>query len=184
MEINSEFDIPLETLSRVGVHEFSFDLDDAFFASFESGLLAAGEFKSTIEIERVRNQFNLLVRANGKAVVECDRCLDPFPLPIEVEEEIVIKYDAEKPREEVEVVYVPIGTEFFNVSKLIYDVIGVALPMSRFHEDAGLECNPKMMQYLANSQPEPATEEDENNQELPEDSPWSALRDFKDSENK
>lgn len=184
MEIRSEFDIPLETLTRGGVHRFSFDLDDAFFASFESGLLATGEFKATIEIERIRSQYNLSVRASGKAVVECDRCLDPFQLPIELAEEIVIKYDSEKPREEVEVIYVPIGTEFFNVSKLIYDFIGVSLPMSRVHEDAGLGCNPEMMQYLVASQPEPTIEEDEDQQDLPEDSPWNALRDFKDSENK
>ncbi len=184
MEIRSEFYIPLETLARDGVHTFSYDLDDAFFASFESGLLAAGEFKATVEIERIRSQFNLLVRANGTAVVECDRCLDPFSLPLIVEEEMVIKYDSEKPREEAEVIYVPIGTEFFNVSKLIYDFIGVSLPMSRVHEDAGLECNPEMVQYLVGSESESTTEEDEDKQELPEDSIWSALRDFKDSENK
>jgi uncharacterized metal-binding protein YceD (DUF177 family) len=183
MEIRSEFYIPLETLTRGGVHTFSFDLDDAFFASFESGLLAAGAFKATVEIERIRNQFNLLVRANGKAVVECDRCLDPFPLPLTVEEEMVIKYDSEKPREEAEVIYVPIGTERFNVSKLIYDFIGVSLPMSRVHEDADLACNPEMVQYLAGSQKDPAAEEDDDNQELPEDSIWSALRDLKDPEN-
>jgi len=183
MEIRSEFDIPLETLTRGGVHGFSFDLDDAFFASFESGLLAAGEFTSTVEIERIRNQYNLLIRAKGKGIVNCDRCLDPFPLPLEVEEEIVIKYDSDKPREEVEVIYVPVGTEFFNVSKLIYDLIGVSLPMSRVHEDADLECNPEMVRYLVASQPEVAQEEDEDKQELPEDSPWNALRDFKDSEN-
>ncbi|MFK8057004.1 MAG: DUF177 domain-containing protein [Saprospiraceae bacterium] len=183
MEIRSEFDIPLETLTRSGVHEFSFDLNDAFFASFESGLLAAGEFTATVEIERIRNQYNLRIQAKGKGVVECDRCLDPFPLPLDVDEEMVIKYDSDKPREEVEVIYVPIGSEFFNVSKLIYDFIGVSLPMSRVHEDAGLECNPKMVQYLVASQPEPTIEEDEDKQDLPEDSPWNALRDFKDSEN-
>ena len=183
MEISSEFYIPLETLGRDGVHMFSYDLDDAFFASFESGLLAAGEFKATVEIERIRSQFNLLVRATGKAIVECDRCLDPFPLPLTVEEEMVIKYDSEKPREEAEVIYVPIGTEFFNVSKLIYDFIGVSLPMSRVHEDAGLECNPEMVQYLVGSQSDPADDENESNKELPEDSIWSALRDLKDPEN-
>ena len=178
---HARFEIPLETLA-VGEHEFSYELDDAFFAAFETDLLQRGSFEVWLEIEKMRSQYNLRLRFDGKLSVACDRCLEPFDVPLAGEDEFVIKLDAERADDDGEVIYVPYGTERFNVAKLIYDSIGLALPITCFHEDAGLSCDPTMLRYL-----EPASEDDQetpdsaeaSDEEIPADSPWRALQALK-----
>ncbi len=180
MEPHSTFDIPLDTLTQ-GVHDYHYQLDDEFFAAFESDLVEAGEFDVQLEVERIRNQFNLTVRVQGHASVACDRCLETFALPLDAEDELLVKFDAERAREEETVIYVPFGTERLNVAKIIYDVIGLSLPMSKVHEDAALECDPTMIKYLVPESGEEATED--TTTEITEDSPWRALRGLESNDN-
>ena len=183
METHSTFDLPLESLTR-GEHAYSYVLDDAFFAAFDSDLLRGGDFAVALEAERIRNQFNLRWTARGAANVMCDRCLAPFALPLEVEDEIVVKFDSDNPRVEEDVIYVPYGTERFNVAKLLYDSIGLTVPMSKVHDAAGLECDPEMTKYLSDGAPEGSDAgATPNDEPIPEDSPWSVLRDLGTQEN-
>lgn len=180
MEASPHFEIPLESLTR-GVHNYVYELDSGFFEAHEGGLLKGGDFHVELQVEKIRSQFNLEVEAKGAADVACDRCLEEFAYPLTAEASMVVKYDSERPREEEEVIYVPYGTETFNVAKLIYDTIGLALPMSIRHDDAGLDCDPKMLELLNGGAG--GTDEDEitddNNGEIPVDSPWSALNALK-----
>ena len=178
MDAHASFDIPLETLSP-GAHEFSFQLDDGFFAAFETELINRGAFGVTLEIEKVRNQYNLTVHFDGVAGVDCDRCLEPFNLPLRGEEEVVIKYDDLNPREEGEVIYVAHGTDRYNVAKLIFETIGVTLPMAIFHEEAGLTCDPAMLTYLNTEGPSDEEMRTDDASDIPADSPWAALQALK-----
>ena len=183
MEPAPSYDIPLETL-KAGVHQFDYKLDDGFFAAFETDLIERGTFTAQVEIERVRSQFNLVVRYAGAAGVDCHRCLEPFEFPLEGEDEVVIKYDgAAGVREDDDVVYVPFGTETYNVARLLFESIGVALPISMTHDDAGLACDPEMLKYLNTTTAEdvPAGASGDGG-EIPDDSPWAALRGFKGQE--
>ena len=178
MEPSPSFDIPLETL-KPGVHQFDYALDDAFFAAFETDLLRRGAFTAQVEIERVRSQYNLVVSFAGAAGVDCDRCLEAFSLPLEGEAELVIKYDSADPREDDDVIYVPHGTEHYHVARLLFETIGVSLPMAVFHEDAGLQCDPAMLQYLDDDTEAAPSHEDASDGDIPADSPWAALRGLK-----
>lgn len=177
MDSATSYDIPLETLAA-GVHQFRYKLGDDFFEAFETDLLRRGSFAVDVEVERVRSQFNLVIRYAGAANVDCDRCLEPFDLPLRGEDEMVIKYDSANPREEEDVVYVPYGTEHYNVARLLFESISVALPMSVTHDAAGLACDPEMLKYLDNAEEAPAGPSDEDG-EIPADSPWAALRGLK-----
>ncbi len=177
MEAHASFDIPLETLA-VGLHQFNYVLDDAFFAAFDTDLLRSGDFTAQVQIEKVRNQFNVSVAFAGSAGVACDRCLDVFRLPLSGESEIVLKYDAELTSEDDEVVFVPYGTERYNVAKLLFETIGVTLPMSILHEAAGLACDPDMLKYLIPT-PDEDSASDEGDSSIPADSPWAALQALK-----
>ncbi len=179
MEPHASFEIPLETLA-VGEHEFRFELEDDFFAAFETDLLRRGRFVVRLDVEKIRSQVNLQLHFDGAAGVECDRCLEPFYLPLVGEDSFVIKFDAEKADDDGEVIFVPYGTERFNIAKLIFDCIGLALPMAFLHENAGLQCDPAMTRFLvdendASEAPAPEVNQDE----IPADSPWRALQALK-----
>ena len=172
----SAYDLPLDALKE-GDHEFAYELDDAFFAAYESPLVAGGRFDVRIEVVRVGNQFSLDLDVAGSASVTCDRCLGAFPLRLAVSDELVIKFDAGAARESEDVIFLPFGTERFDAAKAILDAIGLALPMKVTHDDADLNCDPSVTQFLvaeATDGAEAPTEADPT--EIPEDSPWSALR--------
>ena len=191
MEPQASFDIPLESLA-LGEHEFRFELDDEFFAAFETELLRRGRFDVRLAVEKIRSQVDLRLQFEGAAGVECDRCLEPFALPLAGEESFVVKYDPERADDDGDVIYVPYGTERLNVAKLIFDSIGLALPMAITHDAAGLTCDPSMTRFLGDGEgnadadsdgdAEPAEESSERSgsestdtTEIPADSPWRAL---------
>ncbi len=176
MEAHASFDIPLETLT-VGLHQFNYVLDDGFFEAFDTELLRSGEFTAQVQIEKVRSQFNLSVAFSGSAGVDCDRCLERFRLPLVGEDELVIKYDVELTSEDDEVVYVPYGTERYNVAKLLFETIGVHLPVSILHDAAGLTCDPAMLKYLQS--PSAEAPEPTDGDSIPDHSPWAALQALK-----
>ena len=179
MDSHPSFDIPLETLA-VGEHDFRYELDDEFFAAFDTDLLRRGRFEVILAAEKIRGQVDIDLRFRGEAGVECDRCLEPFYLPLVGEASVVVKFDTERTDDDGEVIYVPYGTERFNVAKLIFDSIGLALPLAVYHDDAGLRCDPAVLQYIVeegeeSAPPPEATEETE----IPADSPWRALEALK-----
>ena len=98
----------------------------------------------------------------------------------------MIKFESgEAPRDDQDdVVYVPFGTETFNVARLLFEVIGASLPMAMTHDVADLACDPEMLKYLnaTTAEEAPAGTSDQDG-EIPADSPWAALRAFKGQQN-
>ena len=173
------YDLPLEAL-RPGDHAFAYALDDAFFARYDSELVRGGDFDVALDVSRVGNQFTLGLHVAGSAAVTCDRCLGAFELPLDVRDEVVVKLDNGPAREEEEVIYLPFGTERLDVAKVIFDAVGLALPMRISHEVAGLPCDPSVTRYLDAPAAAPGAGGTElTDPDIPEDSPWSALRELR-----
>ena len=172
------YDLPLEAL-KPGEHAFAYELDDAFFAAYESPLVAGGAFRADLTVERVANQFTLDLHLVGQATVACDRCLGAFALPLDVRDELVIKFANGPAREADEVVYLPFGTDTYDVAKLILDAVGLALPIQITHDAADLACDPSVTQFLLGDEPAADDESDGGgpaSTDIPADSPWQALR--------
>ena len=113
----------------------------------------------------------LLFTFNGKVEVTCDRCLDPFHLPVEDRQSLMVKFD-EEPWEDADVVFIVKGTQQLNVAKYIYEFINLAVPITKTHDDAGDDCNPEMLKYLNEGS-------DETSDSEPTSNPFrDALKDF------
>ena len=183
MEPHSSFDIPLEGL-KPGVHSYTYTLDSDFFDAFESGLFENAEAEVEAEIERVPGQFNLRFQINGSAEVACDRCLDPIRLPLDGVFDFIIKYNEEGPGDEGELIYVAPGSESINVAKLMFDSLGLLLPISAYHEMVDESCNPEMLAILArHAGTETSSEDTPADNNINEDSPWRALDALRNSQN-
>lgn len=181
MERISNFDIPLESL-RLGEHEFVFELNDSFFKEFETGLLTNGAFNINVLVDKLGSQTNISFHVKGTTRVECDRCLDSMIMPMDFSSDIVVKFHSSSPLQDDNVYYLSHGQDQFNLAKPFYDVISLNLPIASTHDMINEDCNPEMMKYLDNSE-DATSETQKSNHEIPEDSPWNALRNFKSSEN-
>ena len=173
---HQHLELPLSALGP-GLHDYSFELDDAFFSAFEDGLLDRGDVTAGVSVERAHGQWNLQIVFDGKVEVECDRCLEPFMLPVDGRADFVIKLGTERPDDPEELIMLPVGTDRYSVAALLYETVSLALPMSRTHDMAGELCSEEMIQYLRGPSEtgEAGDKAEPSSDELPSDSPWSVL---------
>lgn len=150
------FTLPLMGL-RNGIHEYDFHIDREFFSHFENSLLDEADINLRLTFDKRPDLIILTFDFEGTAVVECDRCLEFFELPIEGSDSLMVKYD-ETEREEDEVIFIPAGTQELNVAKFAYEFICLAIPMIKTHEEAGLKCNDEMTKFLGSNDGESEAE--------------------------
>ena len=145
MSEKSHYIIELSRLP-IGTHSFDITLDDAFFKDLEKTEILSGkvECKATLNLREEDYQLNIAVR--GTVFVVCDRCLDPMPLEIDVNDEMIDSLNdaAELPNDEL------------DLSWLAYEIVSINIPLVHSHQ-AG-ECNTQMELLLHDhlcDEPEP-----------------------------
>ncbi len=113
----------------IGTHEFDIQLDDAFFEGLEKSEILRGKVdcKATLHLREEDYQLNMAVR--GTVFVVCDRCLDPMPLEIEANDELM-NDEPEAPNDEI------------DLSWLAYEIVSINIPIVHSHQEG--ECNPQM----------------------------------------
>lgn len=175
MEKAEEYLIPVSGMA-IGQHDYHFVIDDAFFSLFEYSEVKKGRVELDLKVEREETMMTLCFSFAGEVQVPCDRCADEFFLPIEGENEFLVKTGVEQPADsdDDDVVYLPADQGTFDVSELIYEYIILSIPMHRVHPEG--QCNPKVMEFL-NQEPSEESEE-----EL--DPRWAALQNVKLDDNK
>lgn len=170
------FSLPISGL-RDEIHTFRFEVDDEFFRCFEGTVIQQGNLKVELTLDKRPNLMVLHFEISGTVSVECDRCLETFDLPLEDEQDLIVKYDLE-PREDAEVIYILKETPSLNVAKYVYEYIHLALPIHKTHDMAGMDCDPEMMKFLKQS--EPPKEKPKQKEDSP-DSVWSELKKLNDN---
>ena len=118
--------IALDAL-ELGVHEFDFQLGNAYFSEIENSELLGGEVKVEATLNLREYDFDLEMAVNGRVQVTCDRCLDDMDVEVDAEEN-EWEWD-ETPKQ-------------IDLSWLAYELIIVNLPLVHSHQDGG--CNPEM----------------------------------------
>jgi len=174
MERENEFLIPVSGLA-LGVHDYTFDINDDFFADMDYSEVKKGEVTVSLNIVREESMMTLNFAIDGKVLVPCDRCGDEFYIPIQSEQVFCIKFGAEEIEESDDVVVVPAEEHAYDIRSLVYEYIILSIPMHRVHPDG--ECNPEALALLSND-PEPEKEE-----EAGMDPRWAALKDLKIEDN-
>ena len=174
MEKENEFLIPVSGLA-LGVHEFTFDINDDFFADMDYSEVKQGKVRVELEVLREELMMTLSFHVKGQVRVPCDRCADEFDIPIQSEQVFYIKLGAEEVEESDDVAVVPAEEHAYDVRSLIYEYIILSIPMHRVHPEG--ECNPQVLALLSHDE-EPSEEK-----EVETDPRWAALKDVKIEDN-
>lgn len=170
-----EFEIAYVGL-KVGVHNFNFDIDSAFFKHFEDSPIKNCKVNVRLEFEKKETFFILNFFVDGSVNVECDRCLTPFDKNIFGDYICYIKF-AEDPtnvQDEPDVIFISRDQTVIDVSQLVYEFINLCLPIQVMGcEKPGTEpqCNKEILKFLTTEEKSKASEEDPR---------WAALRKLKD----
>ena len=173
METLNQFTIPLEGL-KDGMHQFDFQIDGEFFKHFEQSPLREGNFNMMLYFDKRPDLLVLTFDFRGSFNTNCDRCLEAINLPIQGNEQLIVKY-AEEPGEDAEVIYITRGTQQLNVAKFIYEFICLAIPIVKTYDceaDLTPPCNQDVLDLLYKNEAEDEKEETQN-------PVWEALKNFK-----
>ena len=172
ISMGENFIIPLDGLAA-GRKEFFWQAGKEFFESFDNSEILDAELVVRASAEKSGRYVGVDCNVEGTVTVECDRCLDDLPMPVDVEILLSVKFgEAESSDEhqegEREVIFVPEDNADLDMSQIIYDYVCLSLPMQRCHEDG--ECNPEVMSRLV-AEPSAGTVETASN-------PFAALKEL------
>lgn len=134
-----------------GHYAFDFTVDGSLFGEMESVEVKDAECGVHVEMERTQTALQLSVAISGKAVVECDRCLDDCDIPIDYEGNLTVHLSEQEGEYDGEQMWIAPGEEF-SLAQYIYESVIISLPYRRVHAEG--ECDPDMMSRFT-----PVTEE-------------------------
>jgi uncharacterized protein len=167
----------------VGVHDFEFEVKDAFFKSIENSEVQAADLEVRARLTKQNNVLQVHFVINGVIGIDCDRCLKSFGYPVVTEEILVVKHG--QPEESTdEILVIPEGVEEFDVAQYLYEYIVLALPARRVPcelDEAQFPCDYDMLaklEELAAPEEKEKTEEDEPNNPI-----WEKLNKIKYNKN-
>jgi uncharacterized protein len=162
-----------------GDHDFLFELDQQFFASFEQPVVENGNVVAEVILEKKPGVLSLHFNISGEVEVICDRCLEPFFARIATDQTIFIKSGNGPGEIEDDVIMIHPDDHEIEVGQLMYEFIVLSLPFRRVHpedENGDPACNPEMIRKL---------EEHLGKQEYKDqtDPRWDALKRFIEKKN-
>ena len=166
----SEIIIPLHGLSK-GSQEFEFKLDDRFLDEFGNGVVNGVDGAAHFAVERKGSWIEIVCAVEGEAKVECDRCLEDLYLPVDTEQKLTVRFDAD-PEEVVNdddnTIILVDGTSEIDLGQTVYDFICLSLPLQKVHPEG--ECNMETVSKIGI--------DSSMEGQIPANTPFSGLKDL------
>jgi len=167
MDVLNQFIIPVSGI-KDGVHTFEYQIRKSFFDAFENSIIKDGSFDVKVFFDKRPDLYLVKFEYSGSAQSECDRCLEVFDLPIMDNQGLMFKFAEDPLDEDVDIVYIKKETKEINISKYLYDYINLSVPMFKTHDDANLQCDESILEYLDN--------QFEETDEAPSNPIWDELK--------
>lgn len=161
-----EYQIPFVGM-KLGLHHFNFELEEQFFSHFEGSEVSKGKVFIDLEFDKKERLFVLKFDVSGTISTDCDRCGQPFDMPIHGNHILYVKL-GDKREEDVdneEVIWIPESESVLDLAEIIYEFVHLSLPIKRLHPDlrnGEPGCVPEILKLLG-SMPDETDNNNENN---------------------
>lgn len=132
-------------LLPIGKHEYDVRMDNAFFEELDQEEILGGDAKAHVVLVQKEHSAALTISIIGTVEATCDRCLDPVTIPVEIEDEVVVKIGV-APEELDENIWLPAEEPVLDLAWLLYEDVELSLPLVICHREG--ECNPEMQELL------------------------------------
>lgn len=165
-----------------GKHEFTYDIDNAFFEEFGFEEFNSSDINVVVTMDKRPTIMDLEFVATGVINVNCDLTNEPFDMPLEAQMDLIVKFGQEFNDENESLLILTHGEYEFYVSQYIYEMIVLAVPVKRVHpgiEDGTLESD--IVKKLEELKPKPSFIEKQNEQQA--DPRWDILKELKTDNN-
>ncbi|UTA68571.1 MULTISPECIES: DUF177 domain-containing protein [Emticicia] len=131
-KVLSKYDIHIQGLENKR-YNYEFEGADEFFEFFEQDIIQSGHFKAHVLLDKNSTMIQLFFKIEGQIELVCDRSLELFDEPVQLEEKYIFKFGDRHEEITDELEMIPMNTATVNLAQHIYDFIAVSLPMKKLH---------------------------------------------------
>ncbi|MEK6780427.1 MAG: DUF177 domain-containing protein [Bacteroidota bacterium] len=114
-------------------HPFEFELDGAFFEKYGKDLVSDGHFSANVVLDKHETFIEAKFKIKGEAKLICDRSLEPFDFPIDLDKQIMFKYGAEEMEVSDEIIIISRDRVSLELGQYIYEFILLSIPIKKLH---------------------------------------------------
>ena len=173
-----DYEIGIAKLSN-RTHKYEFRLNDDFFEAFDKEIILGGKLKADVELDKTESLLTFHFDIKGHVRLTCDRSLEEFDHPVDLQATFRIKYGEENAELDDDLWQITPNTQTIDIAQHLYDYIGLSLPMKKLHprfleEDEEEEENDQDI-LIYTSRTDSGTGEDEDDED-DTDPRWDALR--------
>jgi len=169
---------------KPGIHEFSYEVDDKFFAGLETTDFTNCHATVKLQLDKKSSFMLLKFEVGGKVDVHCDRCGNPLVKDLWDEFNMVVKLvdnpeEMNDQEEDPDVFYISRTESHIDVHDWIYEFVMLSVPMQKLcgeDEKGNSLCNKAVLEKLKQMEDEA---KENHNGEL-----WKGLQQFKKKKNK
>jgi uncharacterized metal-binding protein YceD (DUF177 family) len=180
MKVLDAYQIPILSLEDKS-YRHTFEGADDFFQAFEQEWVEKGQFSSVVELNKSASMIQVELKIEGSIRLICDRSLEEFDYPFEVDEKLIYKYADHSEEMGNNLFLLDRKSPKLDLSQDLFDFIALQVPMKKLHprylqEAEALEGN----QFIYSTEKvsaDQATEKAEKDM----DPRWAALKNLKDN---
>ncbi|CAN5557760.1 DUF177 domain-containing protein [soil metagenome] len=143
-------------------HRFDYQFGDEFFGHYGTALLESGHFTACVTLDKRETLIESHFHIHGTAKFICDRSLEPFDYPMDIDRMIMFKYGEEEKELSEEIVLITRNQQSLDIGQYMYELIGVGIPMKRLHPKFQNDDLEESEIQLVYSSPIDKTEKDED----------------------
>ncbi len=114
-------------------YQYQYDIHSDFFSNFENSTVEKGSLKCFLSLDKTDNYINMAFVTEGSVELICDRSLDAFDYPVNINNNILFKYSEEDQVIDDEVELISRNRQEINVAQYIYEFIATAIPLKKLH---------------------------------------------------
>jgi len=126
------FDIHIFNLAN-GNHDYHFEVSGSFFELFENEMFSTGKLTADVSLQKSESMIQMIFKVEGTIELTCDRSLDLFDQPISFENTMIYKFGEEEKELSEDVMIILNNTQTINIADLLFEFIGLQVPMKKLH---------------------------------------------------
>ncbi len=114
-------------------YTYDFKVSNDFFKSREESVVESGSVHVRVVLNKNDAFFDLLFLIEGEVELVCDRSLEKFNEPIDINEKLICRYGSEELEIDEQVIQITKNTQTIDLSQYVYEFISLSIPMKKLH---------------------------------------------------
>jgi uncharacterized metal-binding protein YceD (DUF177 family) len=116
-----------------GEHDFSYEIDEAFFTLFPGSFIEKGDLQCDVHLIKKETLISAHFSVKGSVELTCDRSLDSFLHEVQTEFNVLYKYGTESDSLDDDLQIVSWNSQELDFSQDVYDYVALSIPIKRLH---------------------------------------------------